>query len=129
MTQAIVGPARKASLFTNPIKLFTRAHRRETAFHPGVRTKPCGKVRLHGDNPASRAFRFCRLHFDMPARQVDLAPLQTFDFSVTKPRERAEREHWKHVRANSVCGLQDPAQFVNYEDFRRDVDQLWLCGV
>src|SRR5215813_2253442 len=98
MTETIVRPARKFRSFVHTSKLATRAHWNDTAIHFRVRPQPRREIRLDWNDSPTRAFRFCRLHFDMFSRQIDFAPVEALNLRLSQSCESANGEHWDNVR-------------------------------
>src|SRR4030095_10455561 len=94
-----------------PRKLGSVALGDKVSGHPAVRAKPCREARLQGHNSPSRALGLCCLHFDMPARKIDFAPIQALNLRVTESSKRADRNHRNHIRSNTVCGFSQRPEF------------------
>src|SRR5262245_16560851 len=97
MTQAVVGPAQKASRFAYTLDLAACGFGNNAACRSAVRPEPCRQIRQYRNDSPPCALCFCRFHFDVSARKIDFAPVQALNFSVPESRERANGEHWQDI--------------------------------
>src|SRR5213080_3011837 len=126
MPQSVLGPARKTGVLAYAIQLSARCVWHYLAHQAAVMAQPQREIRLYRDKSASSTLCLCSLHFDMSTREIDLAPLQSFYFSLAKSRKRANGQHWNNTWLRPLCRLQQRAQFIDHKYLRRSVDQLRL---
>src|SRR5262249_57872851 len=105
MPQPVLRPARKPSSFADTVQFTACALWHYLASQTAVWAQPCAEIRLYRDNPASRAFCFCRFHFDVPAHKIDFVPIKPLNLGIAKPCKRADGEHWNDARLGALCRL------------------------
>src|SRR5438094_5896057 len=89
MPEPVVRPPGQPGLFPDPVQFPAGTSRNYPAGQAGGGPEPCGEVRLYRDNAATGTLCFRRFHFDVSARKIDLAPVQSLNLSFTKASERA----------------------------------------
>ena len=85
MAQAVVRPACKFCSRAHMSKLASCTCGNHAARHSAVRLKPCREAWLYRHNSSACTLCLCRLYLDVSAREIDFAPIQSLNLSLTNP--------------------------------------------